>query len=89
MITVTFTVVMAGDGTLSITDITTDENGRAESLFTLGRRIGTNTIEVSAIGIENPVTFNAVAARAINIPDPNLRVVVEKALGKRPGEPMD
>ena len=86
-ISITFAVV-AGDGTLDITDTTTDENGRADSSFTLGRRIGTNTVFVSAVGIENTVTFNAVAAPAINIPDPNLRAVVETALGKRAGEPI-
>lgn len=66
-ISITFAVV-AGDGTLSITDTTTDENGRAESSFTLGFDLGTNTIEVSAVGIENTVTFNAVSEPAINIP---------------------
>ena len=58
---VTF-VVTAGGGTLSTTRTTTDENGRAESTLTLGPNPGTNTVEVSAAGIEPPVTFNAVPA---------------------------
>ena len=58
---VTF-VVTAGGGTLSATRTTTDENGRAESTLTLGPNPGTNTVEVSAAGIEPPVTFNAVPA---------------------------
>ena len=53
-ISVTFTVT-AGDGTLSVTHTTTDENGRAESTFTLGKNLGTNTVSVSAAGIEDPV----------------------------------
>ncbi len=55
---VTFAVT-AGDGILSITRNTTDQNGRAESTLTLGSYLGTNTVSVSADGIENPVTFNA------------------------------
>ena len=78
-IVVTFTVT-AGDGTLSVTHTTTDENGRAESTFTLGPNLGMNTVSVSAVGIEHPVTFNAVAEAAIDIPDPNLRAIVEIAL---------
>ena len=58
---VTF-VVTAGGGTLSATRTTTDNNGRAQSTLTLGPNPGTNTVEVSAAGIEPPVTFNAVPA---------------------------
>ena len=86
-ISVTFTVT-AGNGTLSATRTTTDENGRAESTLTLGKNPGTNTVSVSAIGIEGTVTFNAVAEAAVNIPDLNLRAVVETALGVAPGAPI-
>ena len=58
-ILVTFTVT-AGGGTLSVTSITTDENGRAESTLTLGSDAGINTISVSAAGLQQPVSFNAV-----------------------------
>ena len=58
---VTFAVT-AGGGTLSVTNTTTDENGRAESTLTLGPNPGTNTVEVSAAGIKPPVTFNTVPA---------------------------
>ena len=84
---VTFTVT-AGGGTLSTTRTMTDENGRAESTLTLGPNLGTNTVEVSAAGIEQTVTFNAVAEVPLDIPDPNLRAVVETALGKASGAPI-
>ena len=60
-VSVTFTVI-EGDGILSIQTISTDANGRAESTLTLGPHFGTNTVEVSAVGIEVLVTFNATAA---------------------------
>ena len=59
-ISVTFTVT-AGDGTLSVTSTNTDSNGRAQTTLTLGPHPGTNTVQVSAVGIEVPVTFNAIA----------------------------
>ena len=86
-ISVTFTVTV-GDGTLSVTSTTTDENGRAESTLTLGTDVGTTTVSVSAAGIEQPVTFNAVAEVAVDIPDPNLRAVLETALRVSPGTPI-
>ena len=65
---VTFAIT-AGDGTLSVTDTTTDESGKAESTLTLGPNPGTNTVEVAAAGIEPPVTFNAVpAAYLLSVP---------------------
>ena len=57
---VTFTVT-AGGGTLSTQSTTTDANGRAESVLTLGPDLGTNTVEVSVAGIEQKVTFNAIS----------------------------
>ena len=84
-ISVTFTVT-AGDGTLSATRTTTDENGRAESTLTLG--LGINTVSVSAAGIEQAVTFNAVAEAAAKLPDSSLRAVIEAALRVVPGAPI-
>ena len=86
-ISVTFTVT-AGDGTLSITRTTTDENGRAQSTLTLGPNLGTNTISVSVAGIEGLVTFNAVAEAAVDILDANLRAAVETTLGVASGTPI-
>ena len=86
-ISITFTVT-AGDGTLSTTRTTTDTNGRAESTLTLGPNIGTQTVSVSAAGVGQPVVFNAMAEVAIDIPDTNLRTVVETALGKASGAPI-
>ena len=57
-IEVTFAVT-AGGGTLSVTSATTDGNGRAQTTLTLGSDTGMNTVSVSAAGIEQTVTFNA------------------------------
>ena len=57
---VRFTVT-AGGGTLSTTITRTDENGRAQTTLRLGPNLGTNTVQVSAAGIEVPVTFYAVS----------------------------
>ena len=86
-VSVTFTVV-TGDGTLSVTTTMTNENGRAQSTFTQGPNPGTNTVSVSAAGIEVPVIFNAVAEAAVDIPDTNLRAAVETALGKNADIPI-
>ena len=53
--------ITAGDGTLSTTITRTDENGRAQSTLTLGPNLGTNTVQVSAAGIESTVTFYAIS----------------------------
>ena len=84
-IVVTFTVI-AGDGTLSVTRTTTDENGRAESTLTLGPNLGENTVEVFAEGLT--VTFNAVAGAPVDIPDLNLRVAIETELKVASGTPI-
>ena len=59
-VVVTFTVT-TGDGMLNTTLTRTDENGRARSTLTLGPNLGTNTVKVSAAGIEAPATFHAVS----------------------------
>ena len=59
-ISVTFAVT-SGGGTLSTTITRTDENGRAQSTLILGPNLGTNTVEVSAAGIESTVTFHAIS----------------------------
>ena len=88
---VTFTVT-AGGGTLNPTHttagITSHDAGRAQSILTLGPNLGINTVKVSAVGIEGVVTFTAVAGAAVDILDPNLRAVVETALGKAEGKPI-
>ena len=53
--------VTAGGGVLSTTITRTNENGRAQSTLTLGPNLGTNTVEVSATGIEGTVTFHAIS----------------------------
>ena len=59
-ISVTFAVTEGG-GTLSTTITRTDTNGRAQSTLILGPNLGTNTVEVSAAGIESLATFYAIA----------------------------
>ena len=84
-IPVTFTVT-AGGGSLTVEQATTDYNGRAESLLTLGADMGENRVEVHAAG--HSVTFTAVAGDAVEIPDTNLRAAIEDALGKPRGQPI-
>ena len=84
---VTFTVT-AGGGTLNVTRPTTNERGRIEGTLTLGPNLGTNTVEVSADGIEDTLIFNAVAGTAVALPDPNLRAAVEIEIRKAAGEPI-
>ena len=86
-IDVTFAVT-AGGGSLSETTVTTDADGQASSILTLGNNEGTNTVRVTAEGISETVTFEAVGANEINIPDPNLRAKIESALRKRAGDPI-
>ena len=60
-ISVTFAVT-SGGGTLSATITRTDEKGRAQSLTHAGTKSGNAyTVEVSATGIESPVTFYAIS----------------------------
>ena len=81
---VTFAIT-AGSGTLSITSTTTDSNGRAASILTLGPNLGTNTVSVSAAEIKETVAFTAVAREGVIIPDSNLRAAIATALGIAPG----
>ena len=64
---VTFTIV-AGGGTLSVTNTTTDANGRAQSLLTLGPNLGTNTVLVSVESISQTVLFRAEATSPLPRP---------------------
>ena len=59
-ISVTFAVT-AGGGTLNTIIIRTDANGRAQSTLTLGPNLGTNTVQVSAAGIEGTAIFHAIS----------------------------
>ena len=82
---VTFTVT-SGGGTLSVTNTTTDEKGRAQSTLTLGKE--SNRVKVSAVGTARTVTFSDVAEAGVHIPDPNLRAAIEDALGVKSGSPI-
>ena len=84
---VTFAIA-SGDGTLSATSTTTNQNGQAESLFTLGANGKTNTVRASVEGISQIVTFSDVSEPEVNIPDPNLRERIEAKFGKQPGAPI-
>ncbi len=78
---VTFTVT-SGGGTLSVTNVATDDRGRAESQLTLGTNTGTNTVEATVEGISESVIFSDVPEPAVRIPDRKLRTAVEQALRK-------
>ena len=82
---VTFTVT-SGGGTLSITNTTTDEKGRAQSTLTLGKE--SNRVTVSTVGAEQTATFSDVAEAGVHIPDPNLRAAIEDVLGVKSGNPI-
>ena len=84
---VTFAVT-AGGGSLSETTGTTDANGQASSRLTLGNSEGENTVRVTAEGVAQTVSFTAMGASEVNIPDPNLRAKIESALRKRAGDPI-
>ncbi len=66
-VSVTFTVV-AGGGTLTVTNTTTDHSGRAQSLLTLGANIETNTVEVRVEGISQTAVFRAEVTPPLPIP---------------------
>ena len=65
--TVTF-VVTAGEGTLSVTRATTDAQGRAATLLTLGEELGTYTVVATVTGLE-PVTFTVTARASSDFDD--------------------
>ena len=58
-IAVTFTVT-AGGGIIHPKITRTDKNGKAQNTLTLGN-LGTNTVSVSAAGIEGKITFHAIS----------------------------
>ena len=64
---VTFAVA-AGGGSLTVTNTTTNDNGRAESTLTLGNTAGTNTVRVSVTGITQITTFTATATTTNTAP---------------------
>ena len=78
---VTFTVT-SGGGTLSVTNVATDDRGRAESQLTLGANPGTNTVEATVESISESVIFSDVPEPPVRIPDRKLRAAVEQALRK-------
>ena len=53
--------VSIGGGMLSATSATTDVNGRAESILTLGPNPGANTVEVGVTGIQEKQSVSAIA----------------------------
>ena len=63
--TVAFAVT-AGGGTLSVTSVTTNASGRAQTTLTLGSTAGTNTVTATVSGI-TAITFTATAAVVLTI----------------------
>ena len=66
-VTVTFAVT-AGNGSLSATTETTDQDGQAKTTLTLGTEPGTVTVEANVEGISQTVVFNAEATLPPPIP---------------------
>ena len=62
---VTFSVT-SGGGTLSVPNVTTNANGRAESTLTLGPEPGTNAVAVALTGVPGGQTFTAEGVRIPN-----------------------
>ena len=80
---VTFTVV-SGGGILSATNTTADEQGRAQSILTLGTG-NRNSVEASVTGTTLVIILSDTVVPEVKLPDPNLRAVVETLLGKASG----
>ena len=81
---VTFTVATGG-GTLSDTTVTTDAAGRAAAHLTLGRTVGTTTINVAAAEISQPVEFTATGVllnAPVTVSDAALHAEITSVLGK-------
>ena len=81
---VTFSV-SSGGGTLSVTGVTTNANGRAESTLTLGPNPGTNTVTVSVTGIEEIQTFTGEGIRVAK----TLNVISGNNQQGQPGAALD
>ncbi len=80
---VTFTVV-SGGGILSVTNTTADEQGRAQSILTLGDG-KPNSVEASVTGTALAIILSDTVVPEVKLPDPNLRAAVETLLGKALG----
>ena len=84
---VTFAIV-SGGGALSVASTTTDAQGRAQSELTLGSDGEPNRVTVSAVPFGLEALFSVGQSVVVNIPDPNLRAAIVKALGKVPDDPI-
>ena len=65
--TVKFSVLLGG-GSLSATTPTTDADGQAESLLTLGAALGTNKVQANVAGISQVFVFSAEATTPQSVP---------------------
>ena len=59
-VAVTFSVT-EGDGTLSVKTATTDSNGRAQTMLTLGDALKPTVVTVTVAGVDEPVIFTSEA----------------------------
>ena len=82
-VAVTFAIT-AGGGSLSIERATTDADGRAESILTLGPNVGTNTVSVSVSGIQQTITFTAVST-----PPETAAMIITGAITNTDGSPTE
>ena len=81
---VAFTIIEGG-GTLSAISVTTNRNGKAESLLTLGPNPGTNTVSVAVTGSEEKATFTAESIRVAK----SLQIISGNDQQGRPGGALE
>ena len=65
--TVKFSVLVGG-GSLSVRTPTTDADGQAKSILTLGTALGTNKVQVNVAGISQVLVFSAEATTTQSVP---------------------
>ena len=75
--------VSAGNGQLTLTNTTTDLNGKAKAYLRLGQTTGITTVRVIAAEVSQSVQFTATVINPlVSVPDANLRAKITETLGK-------
>ena len=77
---VTF-VVTGGGGTLNATSVTTNATGQAQVTLTPGATAGMNTVTAIVVHAGRTLSVYFTSEVDVNIPDANLRRVINRALG--------
>lgn len=74
-------LIASGGGSVSPTTSTTDANGRASTIFTLGSTVGTQTVSAATANASTGVTFSATAAANVPVSAPLLIASVPTPTG--------